>query len=137
MSSQGSDCSDQSLFCSLSSSGLDGSVSRYPCAHARCQFSVCHLSWGLKIATHCCIVVLLSVIRKIESKSAKYNCRHMVPVPMHVGKFLYTVTFQLGLKIKHSRSALCSCSDLEVADTGSDIRWSTVRLFFADCYCIL
>ena len=47
----------------------------------------------LKIAIYCCVTV------QFHLRSARYNCRHMVPVPMHTVKSLHTTNFPFGLKI--------------------------------------
>ena len=65
----------------------------------------------------CCSASVLH----LRSARLGYNCRHVVPVPMHAVKFLNTCTFHFSLKI----STLCFkassgkgiCCDFELAVT--------------------
>ena len=66
-------------------------VPNVPLMHVVKILYITTFHWGLKIATYCCIVVSLCFFQ------ARCTCCHVIPVPMHSVKFLYTGHFHFGL----------------------------------------
>ena len=82
--------------------GQQLSASLCHCAHAAacCQVSVYHqLQVSLGPQDRNPLLCASGSAPVLHSRSAKYHFSSMVPVPMHMVKYLYTTAFHFGLKI--------------------------------------